>query len=106
MSKVEFKKGLSQNLNKEPIVDGKILFTTDTAEMYLDVENVRKKIFNAISNFDPDSSATNKIFDYIDYEIENNEVIITNCKKDIPEIIGVSTWTGCLMMLRERHSFC
>ena len=44
MSSIKFKRGESANLNNVPIEDGSILFTEDTARMYLDANGERQEI--------------------------------------------------------------
>lgn len=44
MSVLTFKKGISTNLNNEPIEDGKILFTIDDGKLYIDCDADRIEI--------------------------------------------------------------
>lgn len=47
MAFVRMRKGLEKELDKVPVKDGQLLFTTDTGKIYLDVRNSRVYMGNS-----------------------------------------------------------
>lgn len=84
--KVKFSRCSSSNLTNVPQVDGQLIYTKDTGEVYLDVGNSRKKISDVIE-IESKSSVQTPITSKLYYD--NSTDILYKVKQDGNEFIWI-----------------